>query len=161
MKRRKAIMVEAELADMVKDIASRYGMAVSSYVRALLRSAVESERHGIFAPRGLTRYTVLRLMSRMGVAPLPLTLLSVQHDGDAVAVGSRIGSALRGLDVDVIEALAVIVEGVPGAIVERDKFIIVFTGEPWSPKLKGFLKGFTEALGFTVEERGPTLIIQL
>ena len=159
-RRRRAVMVDAELADAVKAVASRYGMTLSSYMRSLLSSALEAESRGIYAPAAITRYVVLRIMERLGVAPVPLELLAAGGRDEARRVGERVGATLKSMGVRSADILAVIAESLPGATLEGGQLVVVDTGAEWSAKLIGFVEGLARAVGLDVVVQGGTLVVR-
>ncbi len=159
-RRRRAVMVDAELAEAVKAVASKYGMSVTSYMRSLLSSAIDAESRGIYAPAAITRYIVLRVLERLGVAPVPLELLAVSGRDEARRVGERVGSMLRSLGVEGLELLAVLAESIPGATLEGGQLVIVDTGAEWVDRVMGYVEGLAEAFGFEVNVRRGTLVVR-
>jgi plasmid stability protein len=154
-------MLDADLADAIKLVASRYGMSLASYMRSLVRSALEAEARGIYAPAAISRYVIIRLLGRLGIVPIPLSLLSASSARDAKQAGSKLGSTIRGLDIDAEELLLLLTEELPGAVLERNRILLLGAGEEWEDTVKQFIAGLAEALGFKVTVTGRALVIEL
>ena len=154
-------MLDAELADAVKLVASRYGMSVASYMRSLVRSALDAEARGIYAPAAIARYVVVRVLSRLGLVPLPIQLLAARSEEDARRAGAWVGSTAQSLGIDAEDLLLLLAEGVPGAIVERGRVLLLSTGRSWERVLYQFIAGLAEALGLRVARDGRALVIEL
>ncbi len=161
-KKRKSLMVDAEIADAVKKTAQKHGMTVSTYVRMLLEAALRLEEHGVFAPSALRTALILRVLTPFTLLAVPVELIAQcsLEEAQAREIGRRLGIKLRSLGVDGMEVLDIMTSPLGVTVRESNRILIVHT-EKTSPSLLGVVVGIAEAYGYRVEEaEGVTIIEQ-
>lgn len=164
-RKRRPIMIDSELADLVKDIAARHGMTISAYMRALLTGAIDAETNNSFAPIVLRKALIYSKLRRAGVALLPLSLLdncnSEEVGEQARLEGRKLGALLRNIGVSLEEALDIILEDSRIAIREKGKIVLLPPTRPSEEAIRSMIEGIAESYGAKVsrEEAGITLIM--
>ncbi|KSW12560.1 hypothetical protein CF15_07550 [Pyrodictium occultum] len=150
-RKRRPIMIDSKLVDLIKGIAARHGMTVSAYMRALLTGAVEAEESSSFAPLVLRKALIYSKLRRVGVVLIPLSLLDSCNNANihelAREEGRRLGALLRSLEIGLEEALDIMLEDSRIAIRERDKVILLPATKPGEKAVKSMIEGVAESYG--------------
>ena len=71
----KLLVVPAELADRLKEVAVRHRVSLSSYVSSILREALRAEEMGVTLGEALNLYRMMEIQRGAGVLQAPRTAL--------------------------------------------------------------------------------------
>ena len=71
----KLLVVPAELADRLKEVAVRHRVSLSSYVASILRAALRAEEMGVTLGEALNLYRMMEIQRGAGVLQAPRTAL--------------------------------------------------------------------------------------
>lgn len=159
-KNRKTIGVDAEYAELLKEIAGRRGMSIASYLRRLIDEAVKVEDLGYFAPRALSERRAEILLSRLGfVYSLPDILSKEFTDDELLSRGISIGKAIVELGVNPLEVIELIGVSNQLIVIQGDNIIILPQHEEYKRKLSILLKGVAKGAGFNTVDSGEVTVI--
>ncbi|ABM80837.1 hypothetical protein [Hyperthermus butylicus] len=157
MPRRKSIMLDEEHARILQELATRYGVTISGYVRSLVEAAAEAEERGFHAPSLIRRALLFEALARLGAVPVPRTLLGA-GTREARVEGERLGAALRELGLDVSELISLITDRLGLGIVDYNR-VLIFRGS--KDPLVGYVVGLASGYGLRVVEREKVIVIEL
>ncbi|MEM1596773.1 MAG: CopG family transcriptional regulator [Desulfurococcaceae archaeon] len=160
-KSRKTIGIDAEYAELLKNIARKRGMSIASYLRRLIDEAVKVEELGYFAPRALSEKKAEILLSKLGFTyTIPDLLKNEIGDDELLTRGLNMGRALIELGVDPVEVVELI--GISNQLIatQGENIIILPQHEDYKRKLSTLLKGIAKGAGLSVVESGEVAIIQ-
>ncbi len=158
--RRRSVMLDEEHAELLRAIAERYGVPMSSYLRGLLEAAWEAESRGLNAAMVLRRGLAYEFFTRLGVAPLPLGLLSCSSPEDALREGERLGASIVGLlGEDLGNLIANLAERLGVGIAEYQRLILIPPSSHEKRVAAMFLLGLAKGGGLKVEEREGGVVL--
>lgn len=159
--KRKTLTIDRSTADVIKEIATRHGLTISTYMRKLIDRVLRLEELGVFAPAALDDLYVLYTLSQFRFVPIPIDFLDRGIDpARARSLGMRIGAVLKELGADVEMVVEVLCKLYGVAISSGDKLIIVPTAENLKP-LAEMVKGVAAGGGLEVEESGGVFAIRI
>ncbi len=155
MARRRSIALDEEHARLLEELARRYGVPMSSYLRGLLEAAWEAEERGLNAASLLRRAAALEAMIRLGAVPAPARLLSYAPLEEVEGEAQRLGASLRGVAgvETVYELLAALAERSGAGVAEYTGILILDPSRPEARLILGLARG----AGLRVEEAEPGL----
>jgi hypothetical protein len=159
-KSRKTIGVDAEYAELLKEIARGRGMSIASYLRRLIDEAVKVEDLGFFAPRALSEKRAEILLSRLGFTySLPDILSKEYTDEELLSRGVSIGRAIVELGVNPLEVIELIGVSNQLIVIQGDNIIILPQHEEYKRRLSILLKGVAKGAGLNTLDSGEVTII--
>ena len=143
MARRRSIAIDEEHARLLEELARRYGVPMSSYLRGLLEAAWEAEERGANAASLLRRAVALEALLRLGAVPLPQQLLARCPLALLHGEARRLGAGLRALvgREAVYELLALLAERTGAGLVEYRRIILPDPGRPEAQLILGIAEG--------------------
>jgi len=158
---RKTLGLDKDLVDELKSVVLRRGMNVASYLRKLIREAVELERRGYYAPRALAEKRFEYLLKSFNFTYIPAELLNHSLSDESLRsareFGERLGATLKELNVDVYEFLEFLGSSSSSLIYEGDRLIITPVGDGRRLVVE-FIKGLAVGGGLDYEDRGVFII---
>ncbi len=125
MARRRSVMLDEEHAEMLRRLAARYGVPVSSYLRALVEAAWEAEERGLNAASALRRAVVFEGLLRLGAVLAPRGLLGCAEPGEAERLGRELGSLAARLGLDVFGYVSMVAERAGVGVAEHGRVVIL------------------------------------
>ena len=159
--KRKTLTIDRSTADIIKEIANRRGLTISTYMRKLIDRVLKLEELGVFAPAALDDLYVLYTLSQFRFVPIPIDFVDRGIDpARARALGTRIGTVLKELGADVETVVEVLCKLYGVAISSGDKLIIVPTVENVR-SLAELVKGIATGGGLEIEESGGVFAIRI
>ena len=159
-KNRKTIGLDAEYAELLKEIAKNRGMSIASYLRRLIDEAVKIEGLGYFAPRALSEKRAEIVLSRLGfIYTIPDALDNGFSDEDLLTRGVNIGRALIELGVNPLEVLELIGVSNQLIVIQGDNIIILPQHDKYKKRLSILLKGIAKGAGLNTVESGEVTVV--
>jgi len=149
-------MLDADMVDEVKKVSDSYGMALASYLRNLIREALNVERHGVYAPAALRRIMAVHVLAEMGFVYIPVDLLaeprrSRERGFEVGRLASRVGLEFTQL-LEVMGYLRKL------AIVAGDRVVIPVSSIPHA-SLKEFILGLALGMNLRVAEEEDAIVV--
>lgn len=152
--------LDEELARELKEIAKLRGMSIASYMRKLIKSALELEKMGYFAPKALEDKKLETVLATFNFTYLPLELLNTNNSPkDARALGEMIGAVLKEMGVDIYSVVEYIGSSTKTIITHKDKLVIVST--PGGAAIGELIKGIAKGGGLDIYESGGLSVINM
>lgn len=158
---RKTLGLDKDLVDELKSVVVKRGMNVASYLRKLIREAVELERRGYYAPRALAEKRFEYLLKSFNFTYMPAELLNPSLSDESLRsareFGERLGATLKELNVDVYEFLDFLGNSSSSLICEGDRLIITPVSDGRRLIIE-LIKGLAVGGGLDYEDRGVFII---
>lgn len=159
---RKTVGLDTSLVSELKNIASRRGMNLVSYLRKLITEAVELERRGYYAPRALAEKRIEYLLSSFNFIYIPMELVSNPLSDDllrnAREIGIRLGMTLKELGVNAYDLIEFLGSSSGVLIYEGDRLIVAPAGDG-KGLVAELIKGLALGVGLEhVEGRGVFVV---
>ncbi len=158
--RRRSIMLDEEHARLLEELASRYGVAMSTYLRGLLRAAWEAEEKGYNAASLLRRALVFETLLRLGAVLAPRSLLSCTDPGEARRMGRELGSLAARLGLDVLDYIAAVAERQGAGVAEHGRVVLFSTAPGEQGVVAALLAGMAEGAGLRVAEEPGIVVVE-
>ena len=159
--KRKTLTIDRATANTIKDLASRHGLTISSYMKKLIDRVTKIEELGFFAPTALDDLYTIYTLTQFGFVPIPLEFVDRDIDGSkARSLGMKIGSILKELGINVENVIETLCRLYKIAIPSGDKLIIISTQENLKP-LTELVKGIAIGGNLEVEESGGIFSIRI
>lgn len=158
---RKTVGLDRELVGELRSVAVSRGMNLVSYLRKLVREAVELERRGYYAPRALSEKRFEYLLKSFNFTYIPVDILGNSLSTDSLKVakdfGERLGATLKELGIDVYDFIEFLGNSSNTLIYEGDKVIVapVSDGRRLTAEL---IKGIALGGGLECDDRGIFII---
>ncbi len=155
-------MVDAQLADKIKSIAHKYGMNISTYVKALIEAAIEAEERDIYAPKAIKIATLVKLLAPLTILAIPPELLQECNISGETAyhIGKRIGRTFKSLGIDGQELLELIMAPLGTLVKEKSKLILIASEAKVPKHVILYVKGLAEAFKYDVTIDGNMVIVE-
>ena len=153
-------MIDQDLADSIKDIATKYGMTIASYLRALFKVVIEAEAKGYYAPLALARALMLLSIFKMGYIVFPMELIGDSEPDKARNAGRKLAQTLVSLKYDPRDLVHLFSDSLPFVMVESDRIIILKTSLKGRDMLSEFISGFIESLGYKKRVEGDIIVFE-
>jgi len=160
--KRKTLTIDRAVADTIKDIATKHGTSITSYLKSLVEAVKELEDMGLCAPTAIRNYKNIALLLRLGMVAIPIELLNyVNCDKDtAMRSGMRIGRALKELRIDVAKVIEIL--GMQyKAVIPTENSLIVVGGGKSGDILAGIVMGMALGGGLEVSTEGGVITIKI
>lgn len=159
--KRKTLTIDRATANTIKDLASRHGLTISSYMKKLIDRVTKIEELGFFAPTALDDLYTIYTLTQFGFVPIPLEFVDRGIDSSkARSLGMRIGSILKELGIDVENVIETLSRLYRVAIPSGDRLIIISAQESLRP-LTELIKGIAIGGSLEVEESGGVFSIRI
>ncbi|MEM0505634.1 MAG: hypothetical protein QW267_07075 [Sulfolobales archaeon] len=158
---RKTLGLDKDLVNELRSVVIRRGMNLASYLRKLIREAVELERRGYYAPRALAEKRFEYLLKSFNFTYVPAELLSNSLSDESLRnaneLGRRLGATLKELNVDVYEFLEFLGNSSSSLIYEGDRLILTPVSDGRRLVLE-LIKGLALGGGLDCEDRGVFVV---
>ncbi|MEM2576052.1 MAG: hypothetical protein QW596_01635 [Sulfolobales archaeon] len=158
---RKTLGLDKDLVNELRSVVIRRGMNLASYLRKLIREAVELERRGYYAPRALAEKRFEYLLKSFNFTYVPAELLSNSLSDESLRnaneLGRRLGATLKELNVDVYEFLEFLGNSSSSIIYEGDRLILTPVSDGRRLVLE-LIKGLALGGGLDCEDRGVFVV---
>jgi len=160
-KSRKTLGLDAEYAELLRELARKRGMSTAAYLRKLVEEAAKLEEMGYFAPRALSERRVELVLSKLGFTiSVPELIAGNASDEEVVNRGVSIGRALVEIGVDPAEVVELIGLSNQLVVARGDNVVMLPQHDPYKQKLALLLKGLAKGAGLnTVDSGGVTVIL--
>jgi hypothetical protein len=154
-------MLDEEHARLLRLLADRYGVPMSSYLRGLLQAAWEAEEKGVNAAAALRRSIAYESLLRLGAAPVPLRLLRGADPAEARREGERLGAGLAGLlGPGLWDLLSALVERLGLGVAEYRRLLLLPQAEPEKRAATELVAGIARGAGMRVEDAGGVVVVE-
>ncbi|MCS7111573.1 MAG: hypothetical protein N3D82_03300 [Ignisphaera sp.] len=160
--RRKTLTIDRTTADTIKELSTKHGTTINSYLKNLIDAVKELEDSGLYAPAAIRDIKNIANLTRLGMVIVPSELLSsIESNREAVArSATRIGRALRELKADVYRVVEFLGTHYRVLIPIDDRFMIVGSSAG-STILADIVKGVAIGGGLEVVEEGGVTTIKI
>ena len=156
---RRTIALDLSLIDVVKEVARRRGMTLSSYLRRLLTEAIELEKRGIHAPRVLREKRVENILTSLNFILIPMSVL--EDPKRAYSIGYKIGRTLKSLNINLLEVIEYLGERAQILMYEGKKYIITPPVNSAQEALRELIKGIASGGDLKVRDEEEITIIYI
>ncbi len=163
-KQRRPVMLDSDTLSTLKDIASKYGMTLSSYLRALFSGVIDVESKGFFAPAIIRRTIVLNRLTKLGFSLVPRQVLDSCtgiNEEELVQLGRNLGSTLRFVGVEFTDLLDLVTENMQNVLREDNKVLLLPSNNRTDNMLRKLIKGIAEGYNLNTREEGDAMVIEL
>ncbi|MET1101496.1 MAG: hypothetical protein ABWW69_03325 [Pyrodictiaceae archaeon] len=162
-KRRRPLMVPIDIAEALKKVASKRGMTLASYIRALMEAIIEAERQGYYSPTLVKDALLLHKILHSGMIPIPLEILkSCNNSDEARRISASIAGILVNLGIDLKDLLRILLAPLNLIVYEKEKIIVLPTIKTYgvlSDVIKGLLEAYKPMYNI-IEKDGAIIISQ-
>ncbi len=159
--KRKTITIDRTTADIIKELSTKHGTTINSYLKNLIEAVKEIEDMGLYAPTAVRDIKNIINLTRLGMVIIPSELLDgMEKNRDSITRSAmRIGRALKELKADIYRIIEFLGTHYRVMIPVGDRAMIISSGS--NTILADIVKSIAQGGELEVVEEGGIATIKI